>query len=83
VRVALDKLNGGRRDSRRPKRLLDDIFTRRMFGGNLAVGWPAAVVTRHYMDGFVDRLRRRARLRGGVRRAGLTPPASPSRVPQG
>jgi threonine aldolase len=26
-----------------------------MFGGNLAVGWPAALVARHYMDGFVDR----------------------------
>lgn len=41
-----------------PKRLLDGMFhVRRMFGGNLAVGWPAAVVARHYMDGFVDRLR--------------------------
>jgi threonine aldolase len=29
-----------------------------MFGGNLAVGWPAALVARHYMDGFVDRLTR-------------------------
>lgn len=41
-----------------PKRVLDGMFhTRRMFGGNLAVGWPSAVVARHYMDGFVDRLR--------------------------
>jgi threonine aldolase len=41
-----------------PARLLDDMFhVRRMFGGNLAVGWPAAVVARHFMDGFVDRLR--------------------------
>jgi threonine aldolase len=30
---------------------------RRMFGGNLAIGWPAAVVARHYMPGFVDRLK--------------------------
>ena len=29
---------------------------RRMFGGNLAVGWQAALVARHYMDGFIDRL---------------------------
>jgi len=41
-----------------PKRVLDGMFhTRRMFGGNLAVGWPAALVARHYMDGFVDRLK--------------------------
>ncbi len=41
-----------------PRRVLDGMFhTRRMFGGNLAVGWPAALVARHYMDGFVDRLK--------------------------
>jgi threonine aldolase len=41
-----------------PKRVLDGMFhVRRMFGGNLAVGWPAALVARHYMDGFVDRLK--------------------------
>jgi threonine aldolase len=41
-----------------PKRVLDGMFhVRRMFGGNLAVGWPAAVVARHYMTGFIDRLR--------------------------
>ncbi len=41
-----------------PKRLLADMFhARRMFGGNLAVGWPAALVSRHYQDGFVDRLK--------------------------
>ena len=40
-----------------PKRVLDGMFhVRRMFGGNLAVGWPAAVVARHYMDGYLDRL---------------------------
>ena len=40
-----------------PKRLLEGMFhVRRMFGGNLAVGWPAALVARHYMDGFLDRL---------------------------
>ena len=32
------------------------FHVRRMFGGNLAVGWPAALVARHYMDGFLDRL---------------------------
>lgn len=41
-----------------PKRVLDGMFhLRRMFGGNLATGWNAAVVARHYMDGFEDRLK--------------------------
>jgi threonine aldolase len=41
-----------------PKRVLDGMFhVRRMFGGNLAVGWNAAVVARHYMDGFGGRLK--------------------------
>ena len=41
-----------------PKRVLDGMFhTRRMFGGNLAVGWNAAVVARHFMDGFEGRLK--------------------------
>ena len=40
-----------------PRRVLDGMFhVRRMFGGNLAVGWPAALVARHYMDGFLERL---------------------------
>jgi threonine aldolase len=40
-----------------PRHLLDGMFhVRRMFGGNLAVGWPAALVARHHMDGFLDRL---------------------------
>jgi threonine aldolase len=46
-----------------PKRALDGMFhVRRMFGGNLAVGWPAALVARHYMDGFVDRLKSAVRV---------------------
>jgi len=41
-----------------PKRLLDGMFhVRRMFGGNLAVGWNAALIARHYMDGFEARLK--------------------------
>jgi threonine aldolase len=41
-----------------PRRVLDGMFhVRRMFGGNLAVGWPAAMVARHFMDGYLDRLR--------------------------
>ncbi len=40
-----------------PRRVLEGMYhARRMFGGNLAVGWPAALVARHYMDGFVERL---------------------------
>jgi threonine aldolase len=46
-----------------PARVLEGMFhVRRMFGGNLAVGWPAALVARHYMDGFVDRLRSAVRV---------------------
>jgi len=41
-----------------PKRVLDGMYhARRMFGGNLAVGWNAALVCRHYMDGFEGRLK--------------------------
>lgn len=41
-----------------PSQLLDTMFhTRRMFGGNLAVGWNAAVVARPFMDGFEGRLK--------------------------
>jgi threonine aldolase len=41
-----------------PRKDLEDMFhVRRMFGGNLAQGWPAAVVASHYMDGFLDRMR--------------------------
>lgn len=41
-----------------PRAVLENMFhVRRMFGGNLAVGWPAALVARHYMAGFVDRLK--------------------------
>ena len=41
-----------------PKRVLDGMFhVRRMFGGNLAVGWNAAIVARHFMDGFEGRLK--------------------------
>jgi threonine aldolase len=46
-----------------PRRLLEGMFhVRRMFGGNLAVGWPAALVARHYMDGFLDRLKSAVRV---------------------
>jgi threonine aldolase len=41
-----------------PRRLLGDMFhVRRMFGGNLAAGWNAALVARHFMDGFEERLK--------------------------
>lgn len=46
-----------------PKRVLDGMFhVRRMFGGNLAQGWPAALIARQYMDGFVDRLKTAVRV---------------------
>jgi threonine aldolase len=41
-----------------PKSSLENMFhVRRMFGGNLYLGWPAALVARHYMGGFVERLK--------------------------
>ncbi len=41
-----------------PKSKLENMFhTRRMFGGNLFQGWPSALVAKHYMEGFTDRLR--------------------------
>jgi threonine aldolase len=41
-----------------PQKGLDGMFhVRRMFGGNLAVGWNAALVARHFMDGFEGRLK--------------------------
>jgi threonine aldolase len=41
-----------------PSRALDGMFhVRRMFGGNLAVGWNAALVARHFMEGFEERLK--------------------------
>jgi threonine aldolase len=61
-----------------PRSVLDGMYhTRRMFGGNLAHGWAAAVVAAHYMEGFVDRLRTAVRtseefLAAIVRRPGLT-----------
>ena len=46
-----------------PRALLDGMFhVRRMFGGNLFNGWQAAVVARHYMDGFDARLRTAVRV---------------------
>ena len=46
-----------------PKRVLDGMFhVRRMFGGNLATGWNAALVARHFMDGFEDRLKRAVKI---------------------
>lgn len=41
-----------------PRRVLEGMYhVRRMFGGNLAVGWQAALVAGHFMTGFEERLR--------------------------
>jgi len=41
-----------------PRSKLENMYhTRRMFGGNLWAGWPSALVARHYMEGFTDRLK--------------------------
>lgn len=68
-----------------PKRLLADMFhVRRMFGGNLAVGWPAALVSRHYQDGFLDRLKAAVRVSEDLY-AGLArhPRVAIERIPDG
>ena len=68
-----------------PKRVLDGMFhVRRMFGGNLAVGWPAALVAGHYMDGFVDRLKRAVRVSEDFYRAMAGhPKVAIERIPNG
>jgi threonine aldolase len=68
-----------------PKRVLDGLFhVRRMFGGNLAVGWPAALVARHYMDGFLDRLKSAVRVSEDFYTAiARHPKVSVSRIPNG
>jgi threonine aldolase len=68
-----------------PKRVLDGMFhVRRMFGGNLAVGWPAALVARHYMDGFLDRLKSAVQVSEDFYTAlARHPKVSVSRIPNG
>jgi threonine aldolase len=68
-----------------PKRVLDGMFhVRRMFGGNLAAGWPAALVAGHYMDGFVDRLKTAVRLSEDFYRSiARHPKVAIERIPNG
>jgi threonine aldolase len=68
-----------------PKRMLEGMFhVRRMFGGNLAQGWPAALVARHYMDGFIDRLKTAVRTSEEVFRAlARHPRVTIERIPNG
>ena len=68
-----------------PKRVLDGMFhVRRMFGGNLAAGWPAALVAAHYMDGFVDRLKSAVRVSEEFYRAiAGHPKVAIERIPNG
>jgi threonine aldolase len=68
-----------------PKRVLDGMFhVRRMFGGNLAVGWPAAVVARQYMDGYLDRLEAAVRVSEDVFSAlSRHPRVALERIPNG
>jgi threonine aldolase len=68
-----------------PKRVLDGMFhTRRMFGGNLAVGWNAALVARHFMDGFEGRLKSAVRTSEALYSALATHPRlAIERIPNG
>lgn len=68
-----------------PKRVLDGMFhARRMFGGNLWAGWPAALVARHYLDGFIDRLRSAVRVSEDFYTAiARHPMVSVERIPDG
>ena len=68
-----------------PRRVLDGMFhVRRMFGGNLAVGWPAALVARHFMEGYLDRLQRAVRVSEDFYSAiGRHPKVVVERIPNG
>jgi threonine aldolase len=68
-----------------PRSLLDGMFhVRRMFGGNLAAGWPAAVVATYYMDGFLERLSAGVHISEDFYAAiGRHPSFSVERVPDG
>lgn len=68
-----------------PAKVLDGMFhTRRMFGGNLAVGWNAAVVARHFMDGFAERLKSAVGVSEAVYAAlGSHPRLTIERIPSG
>jgi threonine aldolase len=68
-----------------PQRVLEGMFhVRRMFGGNLAVGWPAALVARHYMEGFLDRLKSAVRVSEEFYTAiARHPKVTLSRIPNG
>ena len=68
-----------------PKKMLEGMFhVRRMFGGNLAAGWPAAVVARHYMSGFAERLKAAVQMSENVYRAlSSHPRVTVERIPNG
>jgi threonine aldolase len=68
-----------------PRRVLDGMFhVRRMFGGNLAVGWNAALVARHHMDGFEGRLKAAVRTSEAFYSAMATHPRmAVERIPNG
>lgn len=68
-----------------PKKTLEGMFhVRRMFGGNLAVGWPAVVIARHYMTGFAERLKAAVQLSENVYRGIASHPrVTVERIPNG
>jgi threonine aldolase len=60
------------------------FHVRRMFGGNLAVGWPAAVIARHYMSGFAERLKAAVQISENVyRELASHPRVTLERIPNG
>jgi hypothetical protein len=54
------------------------FHVRRMFGGNLAAGWNAALVARHFMDGFEARLKNAVQVSEAFIRRWRSIPASAS-----
>ena len=68
-----------------PKKTLEGMFhVRRMFGGNLAAGWPAAVIARHYMSGFAERLKAAVQVSENVyRELAGHPRVTVERIPNG
>jgi threonine aldolase len=68
-----------------PRRVLDSMYhVRRMFGGNLWNGWSAALVARHFMEGFGERLASAVRVSEAFYSAlGREPGFAVERIPNG
>jgi len=68
-----------------PRAVLDDLYhVRRMFGGALWGAWPHAAVARHFVEGYVERLREAVTVAEGLLvRLASEPAFGVTRVPNG